>query len=139
MVKDVEERGTPTVWHRLGGLRPDHATRMAPAIRHLTSRLRGVEAATKIMFVISDGRPFDIDYGQQYGEEAMLGYAVGDTARALVEARDEGVHPYLLTVDPDGADYLGAACEPGAYQVIADTRQLPEALAALYVSVRGSS
>jgi len=138
VVKDVEERTTPTVWHRLGGLRPDHTTRMAPAIRHLTSRLRAVEAATKIMFVISDGRPFDIDYGQQYGEEAMLGYAVGDTARALSEARDEGVHPYLLTVDPDGADYLGAACEPDAYRVIADTRQLPEALAALYVSVRGS-
>jgi len=139
VVKDVEERTTPTVWHRLGGLRPDHTTRMAPAIRHLTSRLRSVEAATKIMFVISDGRPFDIDYGQQYGEEAMLGYAVGDTARALAEAREAGLHPYLLTVDPDGADYLGAACEPGSYRVIADTRQLPEALAALYISVRSSS
>nr|WTB33198.1 hypothetical protein OG781_30300 [Streptomyces sp. NBC_00830] len=139
VVKDVEERTTSTVWHRLGGLRPDHTTRMAPAIRHLTRRLHEVEAATKIMFVISDGRPFDIDYGQQYGEEAMLGYAVGDTARALAEARDAGVHPYLLTVDPDGADYLGAACEPGAYHVIADTRQLPEALAALYISARGFS
>jgi len=139
VVKDVEERTTPTVWHRLGGLRPDHTTRMAPAIRHLTRRLRGVEAATRIMFVISDGRPFDIDYGQQYGEEAMLGYSVGDTARALAEARDAGLHPYLITVDPDGADYLGAACEPGSYRVIADTRQLPEALAELYISVRGTS
>jgi hypothetical protein len=138
VVKDVEERTTPTVWHRLGGLAPDHTTRMAPAIRHLTRRLRDVEAATKIMFVISDGRPFDIDYGQQYGEEAMLGYAVDDTAKALDEARDAGVHPYLVTVDPDGADYLSSVCEPGSYHVIAETRELPEALAALYTSVRGS-
>ena len=138
VVKDVEERATPAVWHRLGGLTPDHTTRMAPAIRHLTRRLRDVEAATKIMFVISDGRPFDIDYGQQYGEEAMLGYSVGDTAHALREASDAGVHPYLVTVDPDGADYLGSACEPGSYRVIADAKDLPEALAALYTSVRGT-
>jgi len=138
VVKDVEERTTPAVWHRMGGLTPDHTTRMAPAIRHLTRRLRDVEAATKIMFVISDGRPFDIDYGQQYGEEAMLGYSIGDTAQALREARDLGVHPYLVTIDPDGADYLGAACDPGSYRVIADAQDLPEALAALYTSVRGS-
>lgn len=138
VVKDVEERTTPAVWHRLGGLTPDHTTRMAPAIRHLTRRLGDVEAATKIMFVISDGRPFDIDYGQQYGEEAMLGYSVSDTAHALREARDAGVHPYLVTIDPDGADYLGAACDPGSYRVIADAQDLPEALAALYTSVRSS-
>ncbi|WGL52476.1 hypothetical protein P5P86_01295 [Nocardioides sp. BP30] len=138
VVKDVEERATPAVWHRLGGLVPDHTTRMAPAIRHLTRRLRDVEAATKIMFVISDGRPYDIDYGQQYGEMAMLGYTIDDTARALGEAREAGVHPYLVTVDPDGADYLGTACEPGSYRVIAETADLPEALAALYTSVRGT-
>jgi Mg-chelatase subunit ChlD len=139
VVKDVEERTTPAVWHRLGGLTPDHTTRIAPAIRHLTERLRDVDAATKIMFVISDGRPFDIDYGQQYGEQAMLGYSVGDTAKALAEARAAGVSPYLVTVDPDGADYLSTACEPGSYHVIADTLDLPEALATLYTSVRASS
>ena len=139
VVKDVEEHTTPSVWHRLGGLTPDHTTRMAPAIRHLARRLGDVEAATKILFVISDGRPFDIDYGQQYGEEAMLGYALADTARALGEAEELGVHPYLVTIDPDGADYLGGVCDPGSYHVIADARQLPEALASLYSSVRGTT
>lgn len=136
VVKDVEERLTPTVWHRLGGLKPDHTTRMGPPIRHLTRRLAAVEAATKFLMVISDGRPFDIDYGQQYGEEAILNYAVGDTAKALEEAATAGIHPYLLTVDPDGADYLGTACERGTYHVIADTRELPEALGELYAAAR---
>jgi hypothetical protein len=136
VVKDVGERRTRTVWRRLSGLEPDHTTRMGPAIRHLARRLQAVEAATKLLIVISDGRPFDIDYGQQYGDEGILGYAVGDTARALDEARASGLHPYLITVDPDGDDYLAGACDPRGYHIIAEATDLPEALAELYVAVR---
>jgi nitric oxide reductase NorD protein len=136
VVKDVEERHTRTVWQRLGGLVPDHTTRMGPAIRHLARRLEAVDAATRLLIVISDGRPFDIDYGQQYGDEGILTYAVGDTAKALDEARTSGVHPYLITVDPDGDDYLAGACDPRGYHVIAEATDLPEALAELYVAVR---
>jgi hypothetical protein len=136
VVKDVGERRTRAVWRRLSGLEPDHTTRMGPAIRHLARRLEAVDAATKLLIVISDGRPFDIDYGQQYGDEGILGYAVGDTAKALDEARASGLHPYLITVDPDGADYLAGACDPRGYHVIAEATDLPEALAELYVAVR---
>jgi nitric oxide reductase NorD protein len=109
---------------------------MAPAIRHLAERLAAVDAVTKILVVISDGRPFDIDYGQQYGDEAILDYTVADTAKALDEARAEGIHPYLVTVDPEGEDYLSRACDPRSYHVIGETAELPQALADLYVSVR---
>lgn len=136
VVKDVDERLTPTVWHRLGGLVPDHTTRMGPAIRHLAARLAAVEAATKILVVISDGRPFDIDYGQQYGDEAILDYTVADTAKALDEARSAGLHPYLVTVDPEGEDYLSRACDPRSYHVIGQAGDLPQALAELYAAVR---
>jgi len=139
VVKDVAERHTRAVWQRLGGLTPDHTTRIGPAIRHLTSRLRSVDAATKILIVISDGCPYDIDYGQRYGDEAVRGYAVGDTAKALEEARASGVSPYLITVDPDGDDYLGGACDPRSYHVIADATGLPQALADLYVAVRANA
>ena len=136
VVKDVAERRTRAVWRRLSGLEPDHTTRMGPAIRHLARRLQAVDAATKLLIVISDGRPFDIDYGQQYGDERILGYAAGDTAKALDEARASGLHPYLITVDPDGDDYLAGACDPRGYHVIAEATDLPEALAELYVAVR---
>lgn len=140
VVKDVEERLTPTVWRRLGGLVPDHTTRMGAPIRHLARRLAAVDAATKILVIVSDGRPFDIDYGQQYrqqyGDEAILEYGIADTARALEDARDLGVHPYLVTVDPEGDDYLSRACDPSSYHVIAEAKDLPAALAELYVAVR---
>ena len=138
VVKDLDERRTPAMLHRLEGLRPDHTTRMGPAIRHLTARLARAEAATKLLLVVSDGRPYDLDYGQQYGDAAVLDYAVADTARALAEARDRGVRPYLVTVDPAGGDYLSEMCDPREYHVIADARDLPAALGQLYAVARAS-
>ena len=87
VVKDLPERRSPAMLHRLAGLAPDHTTRMGPPIRHLTSILDRSEASTKILLIVSDGRPYDLDYGQQYGDDAVLTYAVADTARALDEAR----------------------------------------------------
>jgi nitric oxide reductase NorD protein len=136
VVKDLDERRTPAMLHRLEGLVPDHTTRMGPAIRHLTARLGRSDAATKVLLVVSDGRPYDLDYGQQYGDSAVLDYAVADTARALAEARERGVRPYLVTVDPAGRDYLSEMCDPREYHVIADARDLPAALGQLYAVAR---
>lgn len=139
VVKDLDERRSPALAHRLAGLTPDHTTRMGPAIRHLTHRLGHSEAATKIMLIVSDGRPYDLDYGQQYGDDAVLAYALADTARALDEARATGVRPYLITVDPAGGDYLARMCDPREYHVIGDARDLPASLAELYVVARAEA
>lgn len=139
VVKDLDEPRGIRVLHRLDGLKPHHTTRMGPVVRHLTHRLRQHEAPTKLLVVLSDGRPFDLDYGQQYGEDRVLDYAVADTARALEEARAAGVNPYLLTVDPAGDDYLRQMCGADWYRVIDDARELPAALARLYVAARAGS
>ncbi len=139
VVKDLDERRSPALTHRLAGLTPDHTTRMGPAIRHLTHRLGRSEAATKIMLIVSDGRPYDLDYGQQYGDDAVLDYALADTARALDEARAAGVRPYLITVDPAGGDYLARMCDAREYHVIGDARDLPASLAELYVVARAEA
>jgi nitric oxide reductase activation protein len=123
----------------MDGLRPHHTTRMGPVVRHLTHLLAGSAAPTKLLLMVSDGRPFDLDYGQQYGEDAVLDYAVQDTAMALTEARERGVRPYLVTVDAAGAGYLGQICQPHEYHVIADPRDLPASLAALYLTARAQS
>lgn len=137
VVKELDERRSPAMLRRLQGLRPDHTTRMAPAIRHLTRRLAGHAAASRIMLIVSDGRPFDLDYGQRYGDDAVVSYALADTGRALAEARWRGVWPYLVTIDPEGSDYLASICEPAEYHVIADPRDLPAAVGELYRIARG--
>jgi hypothetical protein len=139
VVKGLDERRTPAMLARLAGLVPDHTTRMGPPIRHLTSLLSRTDAATKILLIVSDGRPYDLDYGQQYGDAAVLSYAVADTARALSEARTSGVRPYLVTVDPAGGDYLATMCDPQEYHVITDALDLPNALASLYLVARAGA
>lgn len=139
VVKALDERRTPAMIHRLAGLVPDHTTRMGPPIRHLTSLLRRADAATKILLMVSDGRPYDLDYGQQYGDNAVLSYAVGDTAKALQEARTAGVRPYLVTIDPAGGDYLSDLADPQEYHVISNALDLPNALASLYLVARAAS
>ena len=49
------------------------------------------------------------------------------------------MRPYLVTVDPAGGDYLSEMCDPREYHVIADAKDLPAALAQLYVVARGEA
>jgi len=114
-----------------------HTTRMAPAIRHATRKLRGHEARTRLLVLISDGRPFDLDYGQEYGDDAEVDYAIRDTRAALEEARGMGVKPFVLTVDPQGNDYLRTMCDGLDYEVLDDINQLPARLLTLYRGLTG--
>ena len=132
VLKDFDERLSDRLAARIDNIRPLHTTRMGPAIRHTVRKLRGQESRTKLLMLISDGRPFDLDYGQQYGEGAEVDYAINDTRQALNEARQAGITPFVLTIDPQGNDYLRTMCDGIDYEVLDDINQLPARLLALY-------
>jgi len=88
--------------------------------------------------VLSDGCPYDVDYGQQYGDDHAAAYAAADTAHAVAEARSNGVRPFLLTVDREGGGYLARAC-PGDCEVLGEISALPEKLTGLYRSLTADS
>ena len=135
-LKEFKDRFSAEVVQRIGALKPVHTTRMAPAIRHAVRKLVRQECQTKMLMIISDGRPFDIDYGIDYGEEFILDYAVQDTRKALDEARANGVVPFLLTVDEEGNDYLREMCSDMGYEIISDITQLPLRIVSLYRELR---
>ena len=132
VLKELGERLSGAVASRLEAVKPVHTTRMGAAVRHATARLRRHEARTRLLVLISDGRPFDLDYGQEYGEGAEVDYAIRDTRAALGEARAAGVEPFVLTVDPAGGDYLRELAGGLDYEVLVDTASLPLRLLALY-------
>ena len=132
VLKDFEERLSDRIAARVDNIKPLHTTRMGPAIRHTIQKLRAQESRTKLLMLISDGRPFDLDYGQQYGEGAEVEYAIHDTRQALNEAREAGITPFVLTIDPQGNDYLRKMCDGIDYEVLDDINQLPSRLLALY-------
>ena len=129
IVKDLTERLNSRVKRRLDRVTPRHATRMGAAIRHAVKKLAPLATATKILLLLSDGRPQDRGYSRQGTEKA---YAVHDTHVALTESRGQGITPFCLTVDKAGHDYLQAMCGDIGYEVLDDIATLPARLPMLY-------
>ncbi|MBM4296397.1 MAG: hypothetical protein FJ143_01510 [Deltaproteobacteria bacterium] len=120
VIKDLAEEFSLEVAKRFGRIGP---------IRHTTAKLRSQQTRSKFLFLISDGRPQDRGYSQEGAEKA---HAVQDTRMALIEARREGIHPFCLTVDKEGNDYLRAMMDDFSYEVLADVSLLPQRLPQLY-------
>jgi len=129
VIKDIDEAFTERIKRRIDKVTPLHATRMGSAIRHATSKLEAQDANTKILFLISDGRPQDRGYSREGVEKE---YAVHDTHMALIEAKRKDITPFCLTVDKAGHDYLKSMCGDMGYEVLEDIWALPERLPMLY-------
>jgi nitric oxide reductase NorD protein len=136
VAKEFDDRTSPATWAALSEMRALKYTRMGPAVRHATAKLVAQPSRTKLLIVISDGYPQDIDYGPIRGDRE---YGLQDTARALRDAVDAGIAPYLLTIDPAGHEYLRRMLPPQSYVVIEDVDSLPRELAALYGNVAFAS
>ena len=128
-VKDLNETFNDRVKRRIDRIAPLHATRMGPAIRHAAYKLNQQEARTKLLFLISDGRPQDRGYSREGVEKE---YAVHDTKMALNEAKLQGIDAFCLTVDKNGHDYLKTMCQDIGYEVLEDINDLPSRLLYLY-------
>lgn len=128
-IKDLDEAFSDRVKRRIDRVAPLHATRMGPAIRHATTKLEATDARTKILFLVSDGRPQDRGYSREGVEKE---YAVHDTRMALEEARRKDINAFCLTVDKNGHDYLATMCADMGYEVLDSIFDLPERLLYLY-------
>jgi nitric oxide reductase activation protein len=129
VIKDFAEWLSQRIARRIDGIAPAHATRMGAAIRHAVRKLERVEAQTRLLFLVSDGRPYDRDYGRDANDQE---YAVRDTHQALREAVRRRIRPFCLTVDRDGADYMRAMCEDLPYEIVTRVEELPLRLLKAY-------
>jgi hypothetical protein len=129
IIKGLDEAFNETVQRRIDKIEPVSATRMGPAIRHATAKLAACDARARILFLVSDGRPQDYGYGRDHTEKQ---YAIHDTHKALIEARQQGITPFALTVDKEGHDYLGEMCADMGYEVLDNIELLPSRLPTLY-------
>jgi nitric oxide reductase activation protein len=124
VVKEFDEcLGTATA-HRLGGLCPRQQNRDGAAIRHAAVKLLSREVKTRILILLSDGRPLDGDYADEYSLE--------DTKAALREARRKGIDPFCVTIDRDADSYLRRMYGDVQFAVIDRVEALPERLPRIY-------
>jgi nitric oxide reductase NorD protein len=124
-VKRMDERYSQTVRQRISAIGPREYTRMAPAIRHMTSLFAQVEAKVRLLIVLSDGKPED--YDDYKGE-----YAIEDTRHALLEAKAKGIHPFCITIDRQAHDYMDHMYGEINYIFIDKIKQLPARMSEIY-------
>jgi len=123
-IKNFDERLGATTAKRLGGLSPRQQNRDGAAIRHAVAKLRAREAKTRILVLLSDGRPLDGDYKDEYSLE--------DTKAALREARQQGIDPFCITIDREADSYLRRMYGDVRYTVIDRVESLPARLPRIY-------
>ena len=125
VVKDFDEHYTEEVERRIGGITYQNNTRLGAAIRHAAARLVRQEARTHLLIVLSDGRPYDHDYGDAR-------YAREDTREALRQAKTQGIIPFCITIDRESETELRDLYGEIGYTIIDDVLSLPERMPGIY-------
>ena len=125
MLKNFNERYDDQIRGRIQAIKPGFYTRMGAAIRQATKVIDEQSSAEKLLLIITDGKPNDIDhYEGRFGIE--------DTHQAINEAKKLGIKPFCITIDTDAQDYLPYIFGSDGFTVILRPEQLPMRLPQLY-------
>ena len=120
-IKGFGERWNDTVRSRVGALKPGFYTRMGAALRDATRRLGARPERQRLLLVLTDGKPNDLDiYEGRYGLE--------DTRHAIQEARDAGLTPFCVTIDHEAHDYLPMLFGSQGYALVRRPQDLVQRL-----------
>jgi nitric oxide reductase NorD protein len=120
-VKDFAEPVGAEVRRRVAALEPDGYTRTGAAIRHASALLAREPARHRLLLVLTDGKPNDVDhYPGRYG--------IQDTRQAVAEARLQGLVAFCLTVDREAPAYMPSIFGPRGYALLRRQELLPAVL-----------
>ncbi len=123
-IKAFDEPLDGSVPGRIAALAPRRSTRMGAAVRHAAAGLARIEARVRVLLLISDGFPNDLDYKAEY--------AVADTRHAVQEARANRIHVKAITVNIGSDPRLDDLYGRRHHHVIGDVPELPGKLLRLY-------
>jgi len=111
---------------RINAVKPGYYTRMGAAIRYASQLLEKEPSSQKLLLILTDGKPNDLDkYEGRYGIE--------DTRMAVLEAERLGLRPFCVTIDEQAEDYLPYLFGKQSYILIRNAEELPRKLPMLYL------
>uniref|UniRef100_UPI003BADBAC9 nitric oxide reductase activation protein NorD n=1 Tax=Stappia sp. TaxID=1870903 RepID=UPI003BADBAC9 len=126
--KDFAAPLSEQVQARIAGLRPGHYTRLGAAIRHVSARLGEERATRKLLLVLTDGKPNDLDHYEGI-------HGIEDSRMAVREARNAGQAVHSIVVDADGQDWFARIFNRSGFTLLPDPARLTRALPAIYRSL----
>ena len=128
LLKDFAGKYDAAARGRILAVKPGYYTRMGAAIRQSANILAEQPAGRRLLLIITDGKPNDLDiYDSRYGIE--------DTRMAVHEARRMGLTPFCVTIDHEAGAYLPYLFGPAGFCVIRKPEELPRRLPLLYVQL----
>ncbi|MHB1214302.1 MAG: VWA domain-containing protein [Thiobacillus sp.] len=126
-IKGYGEHFNDDVKARLAAMEAGYSTRMGAAMRHAAHYLGARSADKKLMLILTDGMPSDVDVH----DERLL---VEDTRQAVKELDQDGIFTYCISLDPKADDYVGDIFGR-QYTVIDHIDRLPERLPQLFMAL----
>ena len=128
LLKDFNGRYDAAARARILAIKPGFYTRMGAALRQAGKMLSEQPASRRLLLIITDGKPNDLDlYDSRYGIE--------DTRMAVHEARRLGLTPFCVTIDREAGAYLPYLFGPAGFCVIRKPEELPRRLPLLYAQL----
>lgn len=126
-LKGFSEDWNDTVKARLAAMEAGYSTRMGAALRHAAHYLGARTADKKLLLVLTDGEPNDVDVH----DERLL---IEDARQAVKEIQQEGIFTYCINLDPKADAYVSDIFGR-QYTVIDNIQRLPEKLPELFLSL----
>ncbi|MBR0906233.1 nitric oxide reductase activation protein NorD [Bradyrhizobium liaoningense] len=127
-VKAFGEPMSGAVERRIGALKPGYYTRIGAAVRHAAAELARQPQRKKLLLILTDGKPNDVDHYEGR-------FAVEDTRKSVQEARRLGIAAFGVTVDATAQSYFPTLFGRGGYAIVGNIKRLPAALPAIYRQV----
>lgn len=129
-IKAFDEPYNDRTLRRISALRPGYYTRMGAALRHTNHLLNSRPERNRLILLLSDGKPNDLDY-----YEGRFG--VEDTRRAILEARKMGQLVFGITIDSKAQNYFPYLFGKGGYAIVSRPDRLIHVLPIIYQQLVG--
>ena len=113
---------------RLAGIKGGLSTRMGAAIRHAGVDLLTQSSAKRILLILTDGEPADIDVDDPQ-------HLRMDAKKAVEELRSHGIVTFCISLDPHADEYVARIFGKNRFMVIDNIQKLPERLPQLFISL----
>jgi hypothetical protein len=126
--KDFTQKWSDEVKARLAGMKGGLSTRMGAAMRHAAEHLLRQPERRKLLLVVTDGEPADID-------ERDPQHLRHDTKKAVEELYSRGILTYCLTLDPNADSYVKRIFGATNYTIVDHVEKLPERLPVLFATL----
>jgi nitric oxide reductase NorD protein len=126
-IKGFNEKWDDEVKSRLAAIKAGYSTRMGAAIRHAGHYLGHQQSDKKLLLILTDGEPSDIDTDDHRS-------LIEDTAMAVKELDQAGIYTYCINLDPYADDYVQDIFG-NQYSVIDNIERLPEKLPQLFMAL----